>query len=179
MDGTKSLSELLAYLLVAAMAAALLFPFVAPVFRRWAGTARASRLRAALSAAMLLGIVYMGGSLDKQQSDHMHHDAKYELRSETIDQHGNQATFDANGDIITTTIAAGTADYYQPFNYWGMLRPNGAHRRADVLPYVRALQLDGNPGHPSSVVIPANITRPCLYQGENLDNYLYCRPCVH
>ena len=112
-------------------------------------------------------------------SDHMHHDAKYELRSETIDVHGNQATFDAIGQLITTTIAAGTADYCQPFDYWGNLRPNGAHRRADVLPYVRALQLDGNPGHPSSVAIPANITRPCLHQGETLDSYLICRPCVY
>ena len=68
MDGTKSLSELLAYLLVAAMAAAMLLPFVAPVFRRWANAAQASRWRAAFSAALLLGFVYIGGSLEKQQS---------------------------------------------------------------------------------------------------------------
>ncbi len=67
MDGTRSISELLAYLLVAAMAAALALPFVAPVFRRWACSARASRMRAVISGALLLTLVYIGGSLDKQQ----------------------------------------------------------------------------------------------------------------
>ena len=67
MDGTRSISELLAYLLVAAMAAALALPFVVPVFRRWVRTARASRMRTAISGALLLALVYMGGSLDKQQ----------------------------------------------------------------------------------------------------------------
>ena len=67
MDGTRSFSELLAYVLVAAMAAALAFPLVAPVFRRWANVARDSRWRAAVSAALLFVFVYIGGSLDKQQ----------------------------------------------------------------------------------------------------------------
>ena len=112
-------------------------------------------------------------------STHMHHTAKYELRTETIDQSGNQATYDAEGRLITKTIAAGTADYYQPYDVFGNLRPNGKHRRFDVLPYVRALQLDGNPGHPFSVFVPTNITHPCLRQGTNLDQYLFCRPCVY
>ncbi|MBR4614326.1 MAG: hypothetical protein IKO55_01855 [Kiritimatiellae bacterium] len=69
MDGTRSISELLAYLLVAAMAASLALPFVAPVFRRWACSARASRMRAVISGALLLTLVYIGGSLDKQDKE--------------------------------------------------------------------------------------------------------------
>ena len=111
-------------------------------------------------------------------SEHLHHDAKYELRSETVEQNGNQATYDANGNLVTVTIAAGTADYFQPFDYWGNLRPNYGHRNEDVYPYIRALQLDGNPGVPTSVAFPKTITHPCLRQGNEANKYLYCRPCV-
>jgi hypothetical protein len=113
-------------------------------------------------------------------SDHMHHDAKYELRSETVDQSGNQATYDADGNLITVTIAAGTADYCQPFDYFGNPRWDPEHRNTDVYPYVRALQLDGNPGCPvPKSWTPRNISRPCIRQGQNLDRYLFCRPCVY
>ena len=67
MGETSDISELLAYLLVSAMATAILLPFLRPVLRQWAGTARASRVRAAISAALLFALVYFGGSTDKQQ----------------------------------------------------------------------------------------------------------------
>ena len=45
----------------------------------------------------------------------MHHDAVYELRSKPINGgHGHQATYDGNGILITSTIAAGTADFAAP-----------------------------------------------------------------
>ena len=110
----------------------------------------------------------------------MHHNATYELRTEISGQHGNQATYDAAGHIITTTIAAGTADWYGPYGPLGTPDDALSHRNWDVYSYLQALQLDGNPGVgvPWSWK-PSNLSRPCLRQGENLNKYIHCRPCVH
>ena len=50
------------------------------------------------------------------------------------------------------------------------------HVREDVNPYLNALHLDGNPGDTGWL---NGISRPCLYQGDNLDLYIECRPIIH
>ena len=110
---------------------------------------------------------------------YIHHDACYEIRTEMWGEHGNQATYDAEGILITETIAAGTADYEGPYNAWGM--PGGArsHRNKDVLPFIQALQMDGNPAVATpSDYAPHNLTAPCLRQGTYLEKYIECRPII-
>ena len=111
----------------------------------------------------------------------MHHNAYYEIRSLPIaGGHGHQATYNASGELITTTIAAGTADKVSPQSIWN--GTTSRHRLADVLPYIRALQLDGNPiltDNASGMFtdgIPTRFTRPCLFQGEETNAYLDRRP---
>ena len=112
-------------------------------------------------------------------NSYMHHDAVYETRTYTTSEHGNQATFDKNGVLITEGIRAGTADLYAPYNSWGALRWNTNHREQDVRPYIWSLQLDGNPAEPTSISIPTSLNRPLLFQGGNANKYLQCRPIIH
>ncbi len=112
----------------------------------------------------------------------LHHNAVYEMRTVTgiAGEHGHQATYDSTGRLIRSTIAAGTADFRRPYVsvLWSSgTIPNGfAHRDADVLPFIMALQLDGNP------VIPVdtwrNLNRQCLRQGEHTDAYIARRPIL-
>lgn len=102
-------------------------------------------------------------------SSYLHHSASFEMRSEkTPGGHGNQACYDAAGGIILSGISGGTADkaYASAENVF-------SHVEQDVEPFLRALQLDGNPGIPDFM---NNISRPCLYEGSCLRNYLLCRP---
>ena len=100
----------------------------------------------------------------------LHHNAIYETRSfATHNGHGHQATYDAQGNLITDTIAAGTADFASPLSSFRLRQ----HVREDVEPFIRALQLDGNPCIPN---FRNDLGRPCLYQGTNLNNYLQVRP---
>ena len=111
----------------------------------------------------------------------LHHDAKYEMRSGPISGgHGHQATYDANGVLIETPIAAGTADIAAPFDENDSWRTWSAskHRDEDVYPFIRALQLDGNPVHPNNKKVPTNLTRPCIYMGLNTDKYIKKRPVL-
>ena len=87
------------------------------------------------------------------------------------DGHGNQACYDANGDIVLNGIGGGTADYYA-----GTIGTVSSHVDADVNPYLHALHLDGNPGDTGWF---NGISRPCLYQGDNLDKYIERRPIIH
>ncbi|NLL84492.1 MAG: hypothetical protein GX230_09685 [Lentisphaerae bacterium] len=105
----------------------------------------------------------------------LHHDAAYEMRTANQGDHGHQAMYDAQGNLITSTIAAGTADRERPILFWGI--PNWTnHRNVDVRPFIRALQLDGNPVLPNSQNVPRNLNRPCIYQGTHADQYIQCRP---
>lgn len=112
----------------------------------------------------------------------LHHNAVYEMRTETgvAGEHGHQATYDEEGRLIRSTIAAGTADYHRPYAQvlWSTgTFPNGyAHRDADVLPFIMALQLDGNPVVP--VDMWRNLNRQCIRQGENTDAYIARRPIL-
>ena len=61
----------------------------------------------------------------------------------------NQASYDINGNVITNTIAAGTADRYKPMTIrlsWVVHLFVEYHYRYDVVPFLRAISLDGNPG---------------------------------
>ena len=115
-------------------------------------------------------------------NNYMHPKAVYELRSDPISGgHGHQATYDADGNIITESIKAGTADHDSPVVTWFDWRPR-SHRKNDVHPYIRALQLDGNPVHPCNSSgtmaesIPRNLTRPPLRVGPCTQQYLDRRP---
>ena len=111
----------------------------------------------------------------------LHHNAAYTMRSRAVgpnEQHGHQAAYDAEGVLIRSTIAAGTADLFAPTG----VASTSNHREEDVHPFLRALQLDGNPVLPSNGLglltetVPTNLSRPCLYQGGNTDTYISLRP---
>ena len=105
----------------------------------------------------------------------LHHDAAYEMRTANQGDHGHQAMYDAQGNLITSTIAAGTADRERPILFWGI--PNWTnHREADVYPFIRALQLDGNPVSANDQFEQTNLNRPCIHQGTHTDKYIECRP---
>ncbi|HOE62109.1 MAG TPA: hypothetical protein PK576_10775, partial [Kiritimatiellia bacterium] len=107
----------------------------------------------------------------------LHHNAKYEMRSKpTSDGHGHQAMYDAHGYLITSPIAAGTADMYAPFYSIGAPRLSTKHLEQDVQPFIRALQLDGNPVLPRDIY--RNLNRPCIYVGLNTDTYIKKRPVL-
>lgn len=110
---------------------------------------------------------------------YLHHNAVWEMRTTIAGDHGNQATYDENGNLIRATIAAGTADHFGPYNEDGRLKRSFRHRNEDVWPYIRALQLDGNPVRiPRFVGVPSRITRPCLVQGLHTTTYLMLRPTI-
>jgi hypothetical protein len=115
----------------------------------------------------------------ESKNSYLHHNGKYEMRSKPIaSYHGHQAMYDAHGILITEPIAAGTADFFAPYNsinwpYW-----DRDHREQDVYPYIRALQLDGNPVHPNSTFAPTNLNRPCIYKGVKTDEYFEKRPVL-
>lgn len=115
-------------------------------------------------------------------NSYMHPKAVFELRSNPIPGgHGHQATYDAQGNIITAGIKAGTADFASPSRKYMLMRLDD-HRVTDVKPYIQALQLDGNPVLPidSSGNISAfwtrNLTRPPLRVGPFTQQYLQRRP---
>lgn len=123
---------------------------------------------------------YSGWKQPDMISSYLHHDAVYEMRSEPIGNHGHQATYREDGTLITTTISAGTADYYHPLSF-GLSWNNVVveqHYVNDVIPFLRAISLDGNPGIYNDRYVPTNLTRPCLYQGQNLNDYISRRPTL-
>ena len=112
----------------------------------------------------------------------MHPKAIYELRSNSIhDGHGHQATYDAKGNLITESIKAGTADFTTPYPAVLWWKPTN-HREKDVKPYIRALQLDGNPVTPTdnsgsnSTFWTRKLSRPPLRVGPFTNQYLDRRP---
>ena len=65
----------------------------------------------------------------------MHHSACWEMRSKPdADGHGHQATYDADGKLITDSIMAGTADMFSPTGV--IFGKTNSHRLYDVLPYL-------------------------------------------
>ena len=123
---------------------------------------------------------YPGWKKPSSISSYLHHNATYGMRSEPVGSHGHQATYREDGTLIRTTIAAGTADFNQPLSF--SLSISGGvkehHYINDVIPFLRALSLDGNPGVYNKRLAPTNITHPCLYQGPNIDAYISLRPTL-
>lgn len=117
-----------------------------------------------------------------EPGSYMHHEAVFDMRSKPVaGGHGHQATFDASGRLIENgTIACGSADYVSPESFVdGSMY---SHRDQDVKPYIWALHLDGNPGHPDNLTgvltgaIPSRLSKPCIYQGFFLNQYMRLRP---
>lgn len=113
-------------------------------------------------------------------SSHLHHNAVWEMRTTIGGASGNQATYDSDGNLIRSTIAAGTADRCGPYGPDGFPRKNWNHVNEDVHPFIQALQLDGNPVRIAglSVWFPLSLSRPCLHQGDYTEKYLQCRPTI-
>ena len=91
-----------------------------------------------------------------------------------------QSFHDDTGCLIVQTIAAGTSDKVSPASLWdGSITE---HRNQDVTPYIRALQIDGNPILTDNATglfpngVPTRFTRPCIFQGNETDAYLIRRP---
>ena len=119
------------------------------------------------------------GAVRTKNNTYLHHDAKYEMRSGPVSGgHGHQATYTADGVLIGSPIAAGTADIAAPYYANDMLRARTGdkHLRQDVQPFLRALQLDGNPVLPRDIY--RNLNRPCIYKGSNTDKYIEKRPVL-
>ena len=116
--------------------------------------------------------------------NYMHHGAAFEIRSvPRPGGHGHQATYREDGTLITNTIAAGTADFAAPSPKIYPRRLN-RHRENDVLPFIRALQLDGNPCGPdnglsaATELVPRNLSCPALFEGQNTRRYIELRPSL-
>jgi len=111
----------------------------------------------------------------KVPGKYYHHKSAWDMRSKITEHgHGNQACYDADGHIVTSGIAAGTPDYVGVGD--GV---DPGHVTYDVDPYVRALQLDGNPCRKDRtylIIRGINLTHAVIYQGANTENYLLCRP---
>ena len=102
-----------------------------------------------------------------------HPGAAFEMRSiQTPHGHGHQACYDNEGNLIRTGVSAGTADNRHYSNY---IEPS--HVSEDVLPFVRAAQLDGNPVWVNNLV-PTNLNRPMMHNGSHLQQYLNLRPPI-
>ncbi|MCL2104394.1 MAG: hypothetical protein FWH21_04975 [Kiritimatiellaeota bacterium] len=113
----------------------------------------------------------------ENKNSFMHHDARFEMRSHPITGgHGHQAMYDGQGNLITAPIAAGTADLWAPYSSWNIPYPDTDHLKQDVQPFIRALQLDGNPVLPTNV--NRNFNRPCIYMGGYTGNYIEKRPVL-
>ena len=90
------------------------------------------------------------------------------------------ATYDDEGILITPEqgVAAGTADRIapDPLNSETVF----GHIDEDVMPFIRAAQLDGNPVESTFDLFTfrLNLTEPLMHEGANLKNYLKVRPTI-
>jgi hypothetical protein len=105
-----------------------------------------------------------------------HPGAAYEMRSAIQpDGSGHQATYDAAGNLLRDSPAAGSADRAAPRSYHPLRLL--AHRDRDVLPYIWAAQLDGNPVNPKPFHV--DFDAPLLREGDHLRAYRSVRPSFH
>jgi len=110
-----------------------------------------------------------------------HHTSVYEMRSAmTPNGHGHQACYGTNGVLVTQGVSAGTADFGHWKNFarnakpWGTNLPS--HEDEDVKPFIRALQLDGNPSKGER--LNTRLTHALMFSGPHIDKYLECRPPI-
>lgn len=101
----------------------------------------------------------------------MHHTAAWQMRSNaTLHGHGHQACYDTADDIILTGVSAGTADFGGNPTLWD----HEIHVTEDVDPFIRALQLDGNPCQRRLT----SLTHALIYDGGYMIKYRECRPSI-
>jgi len=97
---------------------------------------------------------------------------------ETPGGHGHQACYDSSRNLIRNGVSAGTADKRHPSDPLG----SDGHPAQDVVPFIWALRLDGNPVEGTSwhnTVLPnINLTSKIAYQGFYANEYLELRPPV-
>ena len=107
-------------------------------------------------------------------SKHYHPGASYEMRSEEVlpGEHGHQACYQISGNIITSGLGAGTADR----SHWSNMTGATSHVQLDVLPFIRACQLDGNAV--VGVWLNSNLNQAPMYAGSNANKYLEVRPIL-
>ncbi len=96
-----------------------------------------------------------------------HHEAAFDMRSLSFDGHGHQATYSTTGILIPSGISAGTADFEWHLDIIGQ-----DHVSEDVLPFVWAAQLDGNPVEYAGL----NMTYALIRKSSSLDQYFARRP---
>ena len=103
---------------------------------------------------------------------HYHPGAAYEMRSAIRpDGSGHQATYTASGELLRSGVSAGSADRGSPtWNIYRLIR----HASDDVIPYLWAAQLDGNPVNPLRFY--QDFDRPLMHEGEHIQAYLKVRP---
>jgi hypothetical protein len=104
---------------------------------------------------------------------HYHPGAAYEMRSAIQSNgSGHQATYDVNGQLLRLGTGAGSADRAAPRTY-SIFRLI-AHRDQDVLPFLWAAQLDGNPVNPRPFYTDFDV--PLWREGDHLRAYMSVRP---
>ena len=130
----------------------------------------------------------------ERQNSFYHPDSYHEMRARKVgsvvpfvDGPGHQACYSTNGKIILPSaddhISAGSADRAVPVTLGGS---TDGHVNKDVLPFIWAAQLDGNPvqgteaGGFTGLTPPPNInlTAPILSEGVELLEYSRLRPAV-
>lgn len=110
----------------------------------------------------------------RRLNSYFHGNATFDMRSaQTPGGHGHQACYTTDGEFITSGFSAGTADFRHYSHYF-----TRAHATLDVLPFIRAAQLDGNPVTANSKLAPTNMTHPLVYEGVNINTYLRLRPTL-
>ena len=111
----------------------------------------------------------------KSINTYYHPDGFWEMRSEIVaNGHGHQAVYDEGGNLITNGISAGSADKSSPWE------DVGDHIDWDVVPFVIAAQIDGNPVDrgPWYLLEWDTMTAPVMHFGARLHQYLECRPTM-
>jgi len=114
-------------------------------------------------------------------NNNYHYDAAHGMRShEVSNQYGHQAMYENNGSLIDATpfsspetvAAAGTVDKSHYTNVVGVGVPT--HWNADVEPFIRAAQLDGNPV--DSNAMGSSLNQALIRVGSDLRDYYERRP---
>ena len=102
-----------------------------------------------------------------------HPAAQFAMRSEeTQNGHGHQACYDGSRSLIRAGVSAGTADKAHTSNLTG----SDSHKNQDVLPFIWALQLDGNPVEGDFLNL--DLTQPIAHEGAFSSEYLSLRPPI-
>ena len=92
-------------------------------------------------------------------------------KNATAGGHGHQATYNIQGNIIKSGLAAGSADYVKG-GFSGIFEGHGAY---DVETFELAADLDGN-SIDYSVIKPNDEGTPPTILGNNLTKYFEVRP---